>query len=98
MKEVVMPADARDLEQFRPDTNENALRVSARQIIGLCSVVVTGKIRRRQRAPINLAVGCYWYGIEKNKSRRDHLRRQTRCQKLAQLLRPLLVFGYYIRD
>src|SRR5690348_8604169 len=98
MKEVVVPADALDPEQFRPYTSEHALRVVARQIIGLLSVMVTGKIRRRQRAAINLAVRRYRYGIEKDERRRDHVCGQTRCQILTQLLRLLIVFGDDIRD
>src|SRR5689334_14108233 len=101
MEEVVVPADAHELEQFRPDTNESALRVGAR-LINLFSVA-DRKVGRRQRAAINLAVRRYRYRIEEDESRRNHVGRQSRRQKLAQLsqmLQPLLRFGfaYYIRD
>src|SRR5204863_2327569 len=99
MEEVVVHTDLLELEQFRPDTNENALRLSARQIIRL-RIVGNRKVGSRQRAAINLAVWRYWYCLEKDESRRNHMLRQTLCQELAQLLRAALVFAvnYYVRD
>src|SRR4026207_1208112 len=97
MEEVVAKADPLEIEQFRPDAGENALRLSARHILCLFSVT-NRKVGRRQRAAINLAVWRYWYGIEKDESRRNHLLRQTLCQELAQLLRSQVVtFDDYIR-
>src|SRR5690242_1896100 len=93
MEEVVVDANPLDLEQFRPDTGENALRFGARNII---SCWRCRKIWSRKRAAVNLAVGCYRYCIEKNERRRNHLLRQTLCQKLAQLLRPRIC-AYDIR-
>ncbi len=100
MEEVVVPADPLVLEQLRPDTNQNALRFSLRSIISVANRRLGKKLRRRQRAAINLAVGRYWYRIEKDESRRNHLLRQALCQKLAQLLRPIKLFACadYIRD
>src|ERR1044072_3807479 len=83
MEEVVVPADALHLEQFRPDTNESALRVGARQIIGVFGVA-DRKVWRGQRAAINLAVRRYRYRIEEDESRRNHVGRQTRCEELTQ--------------
>src|SRR5215207_416715 len=101
MEEVVAQADPLELEQFGPDAGENALRLSARHILCVYCVAnrkVGRKVRRGQRAAINLAIWRYWYGIEKDESRRNHLLRQTLCQKLTQLLRCQLVsFDDYIR-
>src|SRR5690242_17235737 len=97
MEEVVVPADALELEQFRPDTNESALRVGARQIIGVFGVA-DRKVGRGQRAAINLAVRRYRYCIEEDESRRNHVGHQTRRQKLAQLLLLAFTFGYDISD
>src|SRR5215207_11100033 len=94
MEEVVAQADSLKLEQFGPDARENALSASARHILCLYCVAnrkVGRKVRRGQRAAINLAVWRYWYGIEKDESRRNHLLRQTLCQELAQLLRSQVV-------
>src|SRR5215207_10186120 len=94
MEEVVAQADPLEIEQFRPDAGENALRLSARHILCLFTVTnrkVGRKVRRGQRVAINLAVWRYWYGIEKDESRRNHLLRQTLCQELAQLLRSQVV-------
>jgi hypothetical protein len=97
MKEVVAQTDPLELEQLRPDAGENALRLSARHILCLFSVI-NRKVGGRQRAAINLAVWRYWYGIEKDESRRNHLLRQTLCQELTQLLRSqLVIFDDYIR-
>src|SRR5690348_14996817 len=94
MEEVVVDANRLDLEQFRPDTGENALRFGARNIISFgWRIAMRGS---RKRAAVNLAVGCYRYCIEKNERRRNHLLRQTLCQKLAQLLRPRIC-AYDIR-
>src|ERR1051326_3767491 len=90
MEEIVVNADPLELEQLRPDTNENALRLSARRIVTVANRRLGGKIRGGQGAAINLAVGCYRYCIEKYESRRDHLLGQALCQKLAQLLRLMI--------
>src|SRR3569832_1938185 len=92
MKEVVMQTNALDLEQLRPDAGENALCVSARQITRLFNI--DRKVRHRQRSSINYAIRRYRYRIEKDESRRNHVRRQTLSQKLSQLLRPALVFSF----
>src|SRR6185369_2764378 len=97
MEEVVVQPNPLELEQFRPNPRENALWLSARQFISLFSI--DRKVRRGQRASINLAVWSYWYRIEKDESRGNHVRRQTLGQELAQLLRSVVfTFSYHIRD
>ncbi len=81
-EEVIMTADALDLEQVLPDLRQDGFDFA------LGGFVAAGddriQVRRRQGLAVEFAVGSQWHGVETHISHRHHVFRQLRLQVAAQ--------------
>ena len=84
VEEVVVHADLLDLQGFPDQAGDQLLGVGLR--VSLHHVVLhRSSLERRQRPPVDLAVGGERQAVQKGHGRRHHVGRQPLAERLAQL-------------